>query len=218
MAADLRSGCVVAVQCREWFNLGMVVVYVSGTLQVPLCYSSRSLSVETPPQLPAKNRPTLSRSQAMATSSIDSLDGPSSWSSALSDRALASRPRSALIAGHLTRRDNYDSFVSYARSNRSGASSSQLFSSQDSINAGKRCSVISNSSQSSTGYDWSRDYSLALHQRAAVGSSEGDLSPIQPIREAGLSHHISNSRCRFTLTTHSFRLFFFLQQLLIAEL
>lgn len=154
---------------------------------------SNSSSIETPPELPAKCRPPFSRSQAVASSSTDSLDNSFSTSYKLSnDGTYSTRPRSALIAGHLTRIDNYEGVrpagMSYARSERAGNSAGQLFSSHDSIDGpvGKRSSVISNSSQSSAGYSTQSkalsDISERMHSNAGAPLAQlEDLSPIQPI-------------------------------------
>lgn len=155
---------------------------------------SRSSSTEAPPDLPVKKSMTkFSRSQAIASSSTDSLDSPYSTSSKHSgDGTFNNRPRSALIAGHLTRMDNYDGVmnrpgIAYARSDRSGTSSGQLFSSHDSIDGpvGNRASIISNSSLSSAGYSsqtrtGSDSGRMFSPQDVPLAQSE-DLSPIQPI-------------------------------------
>lgn len=88
--------------------------------------------------------------------------------------------------------------IAYAHSDVSGNSTGQLFSSHDSIDGpiGKRSSVISNSSQSSTGYSSQTKVLSDISERAQLpqGISERaqlpqgaplaqleDLSPIQPM-------------------------------------
>ena len=160
-----------------------------------LCtFRSRSSSMETPPELPvkqSKQRPQLTRGQAVATSSsIDSLDDRNCDTPPSS----ASRPKSAVIsAHHLTRFDT--------NSNKSAGSS--LCASRDSIDgpvmisaAGKRASVISNSSQSSAGCgSQTRRFHVVMgpdgqtYLQAPLAEGE-DLSPIQPItRSAGAAGH-----------------------------
>ena len=160
-----------------------------------LIFRSNASSIEAAPELPAKTKPHLSRSQAITSSSVDSLDASySSSSKPSSDGTYTTRPRSALIADHLTRIDNYEGVrpacMAYSRSDRSAHSSGQLFSSHDSIDGpvGKRSSIISNSSFSSAGHGSQTKALSDISERVLppLAHTE-DLSPIQPITKSSNS-------------------------------
>ncbi|KAF6026201.1 hypothetical protein EB796_015493 [Bugula neritina] len=139
---------------------------------------SRSSSVETPPELPIK-KSLMSRSEIM-NNSVDSLDG--GHYSPITDSSSSSRPHSAFFPNV----DSYNNIVNrhnmmYVRSDRSGGSGGQLFSSHDSLDGpvGKRSSIVSSSSASSASY--SAQLRLMSDGGRVFLTHAEDLSPIQPI-------------------------------------